>query len=146
MKKLLLTLTLLLGLTAFSPVIAAAQPAPTTSPSRAAVCEGVGLTGGTCDDPTSGPTVDSTVKLAVDVLSIIVGIAAVIMIIIGGFKYIISSGDSSNITSAKNTILYAIIGLVIVALAQIIVTYVLNRTTGPVCKVPQTVQADGTCG
>jgi hypothetical protein len=51
------------------------------------------------------------------------------MIIIGGLKYITSSGDSNNITSAKNTILYAIIGLVVVALAQFIVKFVLGKAT-----------------
>ena len=56
-----------------------------------------------------------------------VGVIAVIMIIIGGLKYIISSGDSNNINSAKNTILYAIIGLVIVAFAQEVVRYVLTN-------------------
>ena len=56
-----------------------------------------------------------------------VGIIGVIMIIVGGFRYITSGGNDQNVASAKNTILYAIIGLVIVALAQLIVKYVLNR-------------------
>jgi hypothetical protein len=60
---------------------------------------------------------------------VIVGVAAVIMIIIGGFRYITSSGDSASVNSAKNTILYAIIGLVIVALAQVIVRFVLNQVS-----------------
>ncbi len=95
------------------------------------ICKGVGLAGGTsdCAEPTSGPTVDSTVKLVVSILSFIVGLAAVIMIIVGGFKYITSSGDSSNISSAKSTILYAIVGLVIAVLAQVIVRFVLNQAS-----------------
>jgi hypothetical protein len=52
------------------------------------------------------------------------------MIIVGGVKYITSQGESSNITAAKNTILYAVIGLVVVALAQIIVRFVLERFVG----------------
>ena len=51
------------------------------------------------------------------------------MIIIGGFRYIISSGDSGQITSAKNTILYAIVGLVIVLFAQLIVRFVIGSAT-----------------
>lgn len=90
------------------------------------ICKGVQLTGGNCDT-SSGPSVDSTIKLVIDILSMVVGVIAVIMIIIGGLKYIMSSGDSNNITSAKNTILYAIIGLVIVAVAQILVIFVLNK-------------------
>ena len=71
--------------------------------------------------------VNSTIKLIINIFSFIVGIVAVIMIIIGGLKYITSSGDAGNVTSAKNTILYAIIGLVVVALAQIIVRFVLEK-------------------
>ena len=63
----------------------------------------------------------------INILSLVVGVVAVVMIIIGGFKYITSGGDSGNVTGAKNTILYAVIGLVIVALAQIIVRFVLDR-------------------
>lgn len=97
------------------------------------VCEGLELTGADCKQAVDGegnalgPTVQSTIALVINVLSVIVGVAAVIMIIIGGLKYITSTGDSSNVQSAKNTILYAIIGLVIVALAQVIVRFVLNR-------------------
>ena len=48
------------------------------------------------------------------------------MIIVGGIKYITSGGDSGNISGAKNTIIYAVIGLIIVALAQMLVHYVLE--------------------
>lgn len=78
----------------------------------------------------SGQTVQEIVTLVVNIFSIVVGIIAVIMIIWGGLKYITSGGDSTKITSAKNTIIYAIIGLVIVALAQFIVRFVLDAVTG----------------
>lgn len=71
--------------------------------------------------------ITNIVTVIVNIFSIIVGIVAVIMIIWGGFKYITSGGDSGNITSAKNTIIYAILGLVIVALAQFLVQFVLER-------------------
>jgi len=86
---------------------------------------------------TNAPTtVNNTIALVINIISLVVGVIAVIMIIIGGLKYITSGGDSGNITGAKNTILYAIIGLIIVALAQIIVRFVLAKvtsvtTTGP---------------
>lgn len=110
------------------PGCTAAATTPTTTPAdnKTAVCNGIGLTGSGCDQ-TNGPSVDGTVKLAISFLSFIVGIAAVIMVMVGGFKYITSSGDSNNISSAKNTILYAIIGLVVAVLAQIIVRFVLNQ-------------------
>ncbi len=71
---------------------------------------------------------NTIVRTIVNLFSLIVGIIAVIMIVYGGFKYITSGGDSGNVTGAKNTILYAIIGLVIVALAQFIVRFVLGKS------------------
>jgi len=65
---------------------------------------------------------------AVTLFSFIVGAIAVIMIIYGGFRYITSGGDSNSVGAAKNTLIYAIVGLIIVALAQIIVRFVLNTT------------------
>lgn len=63
----------------------------------------------------------------VRIISTVLGIAAVIVVIIGGFKYSLSSGDPKSAESAKNTILFAIIGLVIAAVAQGIVIFVLNK-------------------
>lgn len=56
----------------------------------------------------------------------IVGIIAVVMLIIGGIKYVISGGDSKKVTDAKNTVLYAIIGLVVAFLAFAIVNFVIS--------------------
>ncbi|NLA42691.1 hypothetical protein GX865_00830 [Candidatus Saccharibacteria bacterium] len=61
-----------------------------------------------------------------NVLLFIVGAISVIMIIIGGLRYVISGGDSTNVSAAKNTILYAIIGIVISLLAYAIVNFVLE--------------------
>ena len=108
---------------------AAATPPPAPSPSKVAVCAGIGLTGGStdCSTPAGQPDVAGTISQVINILSLLVGIAAVIMIMIGGFKYIISQGDSNNINSAKNTILYAVIGLVVALLAQVIVRFVINK-------------------
>ncbi len=54
----------------------------------------------------------------------ILGAVAVIMIVIGGIKYTISQGDSSAVTSAKNTILYSVIGLVVAIFATAIIGFV----------------------
>lgn len=81
----------------------------------------------TCSTDDAGNTVNNIISTVINIFSIIVGVIAVIMIIIGGIKYITSGGDSNNISSAKTTIIYAIIGLVVVALAQIIVRFVLGR-------------------
>jgi hypothetical protein len=68
------------------------------------------------------------VKKIINLLSAVVGILAVIMIIVAGFRYITSGGRDEAVKGAKNTILYAIVGLVVVALAQIIVHFVLAKT------------------
>jgi len=70
-----------------------------------------------------------TLAKIINIISIIVGVVAVIMIIFGGFKYITSGGTAEKVTGAKNTILYGLIGLIIVALAQIIVKFVLHQAT-----------------
>ena len=68
-------------------------------------------------------------KRIINIFSVIVGVIAVIMIIVGGLKYITSGGESSNVSGAKNTIIYAIVGLIIVALSQFIVRFVLSNAT-----------------
>lgn len=78
----------------------------------------------TCDGKDTG--INSLIKATVNILSYVVGIAAVIMIIISGLKYVTASGDPSNVTSAKNTLLYAMVGLFIAALAQFLVRFVLS--------------------
>lgn len=76
-------------------------------------------------NPLFGPT--GIITRATEILTTVVGIAAVIMVMIGGFKYIMSSGDSSSVESAKNTILFAVIGLVIALAARTIVIFVLRK-------------------
>lgn len=85
---------------------------------------------GTCPetDITSSGDISDVATTVVNIISIVVGVIAVIMIIFGGAKYITSGGESGKITSAKNTIIYALIGLVVVALAQVIVHFVLGKT------------------
>jgi len=60
-----------------------------------------------------------------NVMLFIVGAISVIMIVVGGLRYVISGGNSGNITGAKNTILYAVVGLVVAVLAYAIVNFVI---------------------
>lgn len=117
------------------PVMASA----TTSDIQNCLAQGSNLdasnigSGGTCTNTnTSAGTanINGIIKTVINIFSVIVGVVAVIMIIIGGLRYITSGGDSGNVSGAKNTIIYAIIGLVVVALAQFIVQFVLNKVTG----------------
>jgi cytochrome bd-type quinol oxidase subunit 2 len=84
----------------------------------------------TVDTAGANSKINSILKTVINLFSLIVGVVAVIMIIVGGLRYITSGGESSNVSTAKNTIIYAIVGLVIVALAQFIVHYVLGKVTG----------------
>jgi len=128
MKKILLVLVMTLSFMGFSMAPIHAQSTDGASAACQGIGAAVGSTGG-CKAVTPSPSIDHVVTTVIDILSIAVGIIAVIMIMIGGIKYITSSGDSNNVASAKNTIIYAIVGLVVVALAQIIVKFVLGKLT-----------------
>ena len=69
---------------------------------------------------------DAVFKVIVNVLLFIIGAVAVIMLIIGGIRYVVSGGDQAQVTGAKNTILYAIIGIVVAVLAYAVVNFVLT--------------------
>ena len=102
------------------------------------VCSDSGNAGSTvCQEQnkTQGQTTTSNslygpkgiVTITANLLSILIGIIAVVMVMIAGLKFITSQGDSGNIASARNTALYAVIGLIVVALAQSIVIFVLAK-------------------
>lgn len=72
-----------------------------------------------------GPTgIITKITQAVVYLS---GALALIMVIIGGLRYILSAGDSNAVSGAKNTILYALVGVVVAMFAQVMVSFVLSR-------------------
>lgn len=70
---------------------------------------------------------DDLIDTIVDVLLYIVGILAVIMIIVGGIMYTISGGDAGKVTKAKNTLTYAIVGLVVAFIAFALVNWVYRQ-------------------
>jgi len=100
---------------------------------------GTSVLGDACKDPASANSVicqqstdaeSKTTKFVSDLIKLLlyaIGIISVIMIIIGGIKYTTSNGDSGQITSAKNTILYAVVGLVVALLAFAIVNFVVSQ-------------------
>jgi hypothetical protein len=92
------------------------------------ICEGSGGTwaNGKCTNANAGKSLEVSIKDVVNVLLFIIGAVAVIMIVVGGLKYTTSNGDSSAVTSAKNTILYAVVGLVVAILAYAIVNFVVG--------------------
>lgn len=81
---------------------------------------------------TDASGIQKIVRTVINIFSLLVGSVSVIMIIVGGFKYITSGGDSGKVGGAKNTIVYALIGLVLVALSQVIVRFVLSNAANAV--------------
>ena len=129
-------LALFAGLSVWS-ILAFSQAVPAlaqTSPEITnGLCAGVNLdiNATNCKNDTGEANAKITrlIHTIINLLSLVVGVVAVIMIIVGGLRYITSGGSDTSVTGAKNTILYAVIGLIIVALAQIIVRFVLNKVT-----------------
>ncbi len=103
---------------ALSPIVASA--------SKDAACAGLDEVDKTQGCDTKGTGVDNIVAAAVTILSFVAGIAAIVMVLIAGFKYITSNGDAGKVGSAKTTLVYALVGVVIAALAQILVHFVVN--------------------
>ncbi|HSX28001.1 MAG TPA: pilin [Candidatus Saccharimonadales bacterium] len=118
------TLALVFGVSLVPALSASAQ-----SNLETGVCSGVTATGAADCKDANGDGLQGLVRNILNILSWVIGVVSVVMIIIGGFRYIISSGDSGQVQSAKNTILYAIVGLVIVLFAQLIVRFVIGSAT-----------------
>ncbi len=127
--KITLLVTLITGsLFPLSPAYAAincSAPASSKEQIQCGTCEANG-TAANCDPSGAPTTVSDTIKTVINIMSVFAGAAAVIMLIVGGFRYVTSSGNAEATKSAKNTIIYALVGLVIVAFAQIIVQFVIN--------------------
>lgn len=92
---------------------------------RPAICDDDATNNSDQDNPLFGPK--GLVTKGVQVFAIIVGIAAIFVIVISGLRFVVSNGDSNSVASARNAILYAVIGLIIAALAQVIVNFVLSK-------------------
>jgi hypothetical protein len=89
----------------------------------------VGSTEGCATHGSITTGVEALARKVINIFSIVVGVISVIMIIYAGLRYITSGGESGGVTGAKNTLLYAVIGLLIVILAQVIVRIVLSQGT-----------------
>lgn len=127
MKRILTLLVAIVTVFSLNVLVPAVSLAAT---STSTVCETLG--GGV--DCTSAPvnSVDiwDIIRRITDIVTLLVGIVAVIMIVMGGFKFITSGGDAAKAKSARSTIMYAIAGLVVVAIAQLIVNVVLKQSSG----------------
>lgn len=125
-SKLIILMFALVGLVVLSPAYVHAQ-----DDSARAACESLEVIDGsdTCDDNNNDPTINSGLRTALNLLSLVAGVIAVIMITIAGLRYIMSQGESQKVSRAKTAIIYATVGIIIVALAQIIVRFIIDQTT-----------------
>lgn len=121
MKKVYMTIAFMLGVIAFSPVASAVTVVN---------CDAAGVSAEQCgtvnkndlDYQSGASRIWTLVSMALGIL----GGIAVIMIVIGGIKFATSQGDSGAIASAKKTILFSVIGLVVAILSSAIVLLVQN--------------------
>lgn len=129
-KKLLLATTALLALTItplyLMPGSAAAVNifgnSCTASDNSSAVCTDVNSQKRSTTNP-----IIRIIKAAINVVSILIGVAAILVLIISGIRMVTANGDSQGVARARSGILYALIGLIIAALAEAIVGFVLNK-------------------
>jgi hypothetical protein len=130
MKRIVLS-----ALTLLSLAVASVAVVPQVSPvyaadAKSAVCGGISQAEGkTGNCPDQSGKINDAIAAVVNIFSMIVGIVAVIVVVVAGFRYVTSGGDSSKINTARTELTYAIVGLVVVGMAQAIVKFVLQKTT-----------------
>ncbi|HUC20197.1 MAG TPA: hypothetical protein VMR98_01740 [Candidatus Polarisedimenticolaceae bacterium] len=130
MKLLMLVMGMVVaaGLALVSPALAASDPATIIG----GACSNVGFLAGCAPGSQqldAGPK-GSFLQQAANVFLFAAGIVALIFLIIGGVRYITSTGDAGRIQSAKDTMLYAIIGLIVTVLAVPIAGFVIKAAGG----------------
>ncbi len=141
-KHLLATTVFFFAMTQmFAPMQVIAACGSSTGTPIEQVQNGVSQTGGDC----TGTAVPTLIGNVVNILSIIIGSVAIIMILVAGFRYITSGGEAARVSAAKNTLLYALIGVAVAALAQLLVHFVLAQSV-KATKVSTTITSDQKSG
>lgn len=128
LQGMLIVPLLALGVSAFVPVAPSAHAAD-CSTDNLTIDSGADCARG---DGTQGELFGDAgiFKVITNVLLFLIGAISVIMLIFGGIRYTVSGGDSNAVTAAKNTILYAIVGIIVALLAYAIVNFVLGSLDG----------------
>lgn len=128
LQSLLLAPVVALGLSMAVPALAGAVPSGCSN-SQTAINQGA-AGGADCAGSSTQPTSlfgqGGIFKTITNVLLYIIGAVAVIMLIIGGIRYVTSGGDATQVKTAKDTILYAVIGIIVAILAYAIVNFVVG--------------------
>lgn len=120
-----LVVSLALLLTPVATISAATNPLADACKGKAAsssICKQAGGITGASENP-----VAKTIHGAANILALVAAVAAVIMIVIAGLTMVTSSGNSESVASARRRIIYAVVGLVVIALSWAITTFLINR-------------------
>lgn len=78
-------------------------------------------------DPIAGP--NGIIAKINNIVTTVAGVAAVIMIIISGLLFVTAGGDPKRVETARNTIIFSIVGLVVIVLARFIIEFVVGKIT-----------------
>jgi hypothetical protein len=80
-----------------------------------------------CKDRTDEDPVPKILRRVTRIIAFITGAAAVLLVIVGGLRYVTANGNAENISSAKRTIIGALIGLVVIVLGQALIVFVIGK-------------------
>lgn len=116
----------------FVPLLALGVSVAAGQPAYAQAGDDLSIQGGADSAQGNGQATDlfgdsGIFRTVTNILLYLIGAVSVIMLIIGGLRYVVSGGDQSAVTSAKNTILYAIVGIVVAFLAYAAVNFVATN-------------------
>jgi heme/copper-type cytochrome/quinol oxidase subunit 2 len=120
----LLTLSLLIAV-----VVPAAPAFAATNPFGDTCAIGAGRNSAVCQRSGGDPvtTNDGVIHRVTQLLAIIAGVIAVIVIVVGGIRYIASGGDAEQVSRAKRTIIWAVVGLAVIVSGQTIINFIISR-------------------
>jgi len=129
MKKNLCALLMILGLA----VPAVALPATASAVNVFQACSQGASSSDVCKEQGStthgSNPIAHTIKVVLDILTVIVGIAAVIMLIYNSLRMVWAQGDASAVKSARDGIIGALVGIAVAVLAQAVVVFAINKLT-----------------
>lgn len=121
MIKKTLTLALVLGMM-LAIIMPGASAIALDSGAESGFKKGISNSGGTSSSDIAGSIQD-----IINLLLFLAGIIAVIVIVISGLRYVLSDGDSGQASKAKNTLVYALIGLVVAVMSYAMVNFILGN-------------------
>lgn len=93
------------------------------TPQGTKACQGVQAAGGACN----GSDLLASFGTVANVLIFIIGAIAVLMVIVGALRYVLSGGDAAGIKNARDTILYSLIGVAVAMISYALVQFVIGR-------------------